>query len=256
MFAGIDIGSLSCEAVIIDGNGIQSSAITPTGSFPRKSGLDALNIALNKAHITLKDIQFTVSTGYGRNLLPNVKAITEITCYARGASFLNPQVEMVIDIGGQDSKVITIDKNGKPSEFITNDKCAAGTGRFLETIARALGLQVDEMSLLGHDEEPATISSTCGVFAESEVVGLLASEIPIPKIVAGIHKSVVDRTIALVNKLSIRNHIMFCGGVSKNSGVRIALEKALAKPVIIPPEPQIIGALGAAIIAKEEYNKL
>lgn len=255
MFAGIDIGSLSTEAVIFDGRDIISFSIVPTGSFPRKSGELSLHQAAEDAGIPLKDIRFKTSTGYGRNLVSGVKSVTEITCYARGARFLGPPIELVIDIGGQDSKVIVLDDRGRVADFLTNEKCAAGTGRFLETAARALEMQVDAMALLGHGVEPVQISNTCGVFAESEIVGLLASEVPIERIIAGIHKSVVDRTLALVDRIGARDRIMFCGGVSKNSGVRVALEKALRKPVFVPDEPQIVGALGAAIIAAEEFRK-
>ena len=137
MFAGIDIGSLSCKAVVFDGSAIRSFAIMPTGSFPRKAGEEAFNTALHLAGIMPKDISRSICTGYGRNLLAGIKSVTEITCFARGASFLMPGVEMVIDIGGQDSKVILIDENGNAADFLTNDKCAAGTGRFLETMSRA-----------------------------------------------------------------------------------------------------------------------
>lgn len=253
MFAGIDIGSLSCEAVILYDNKIISSVILSSGSFPRKAGQTALSEAIKSANISFADLKGIVCTGYGRNLLPDTKAVTEITCFARGANFLMPQVEMVIDIGGQDSKVILVDKNGHASDFITNDKCAAGTGRFLETMARALDMQIDNMALLGHDSEPASISNTCGVFAESEVVGLLAIETPIESIIAGINKSVADRTLGLIHKLGIREKVMFCGGVSKNIGIRKVLEKSLGKQFFIPDEPQIVGALGAAIIASQSF---
>jgi predicted CoA-substrate-specific enzyme activase len=156
---------------------------------------------------------------------------------------------MVVDIGGQDSKVILVDVAGKASEFLTNDKCAAGTGRFLETMAHALELQVDEMAHLGHDTDPAQVNSTCTVFAESEIVGLLAAEVKRDAIIAGINKAVAERTYSLANRLGIRSKIIFCGGVAKNSGVRKALERALKQSVIVPAEPQLVGALGAAILA-------
>lgn len=256
MFAGIDIGSLSCEAVIFDGIDIRSFSILPTGSFPRKAAEDALSQAIQLANISSGDIKFIVCTGYGRNLLSNQKPVTEISCFAFGASFIAPGMKMVIDIGGQDSKVIALDENGFATDFITNEKCAAGTGRFLETIARALNLQVDELSNRGHTDDSVTINSTCGVFAESEIVGLLATETPIDAIISGVNKSIALKALTLVRKIGIPEKIMFCGGVSKNKGVKIWLEKLLGKSVFVPREPQIIGALGAAIIASKDYLKL
>ncbi len=249
MFAGIDIGSLTCKAVIFDGAKVCAAEVVATGSFPRKSGEAALKNACREAATGENALRKTVCTGYGRNIFADCKAITEITCCARGAAFLFPGVELIIDIGGQDSKVILVDSHGKPTGFLTNDKCAAGTGRFLETMARAMDLQVDEMASLGHDAEPVEISNTCGVFAESEVVGLLASETPVDRIVAGINKSIVDRTLSLVYRLGLRDNVFFCGGVAKNNGIRRAFERALQKPLIIPDDPQIVAAIGAAILA-------
>jgi predicted CoA-substrate-specific enzyme activase len=249
MFAGVDIGSLTCKAVIFDGAKVRAAEVVAAGSFPRRSGEAALKRACCAAGTGEEALRKAVCTGYGRNLLAGCKAVTEITCCARGAAFLFPGVELIIDIGGQDSKVIQVDSHGKPTGFLTNDKCAAGTGRFLETMARAMDLQVDKMALLGHDAEPVEISNTCGVFAESEVVGLLASETPVERIVAGINKSIVDRALSLVYRLGVRNNVFFCGGVAKNHGIRRAFEAALQKPLIVPDDPQIVAATGAAIIA-------
>lgn len=248
--AGIDIGSLSSKAVLFNGKEVLSSNCLATGSLPRMAGEAVFEKALQTAGIRREDLCCIIATGYGRKILPFAhNNSTEITCFARGASFLSPGVEMVVDIGGQDSKVILVDVAGKASEFLTNDKCAAGTGRFLETMAHALELQVDEMAHLGHDTDPAQVNSTCTVFAESEIVGLLAAEVKRDAIIAGINKAVAERTYSLANRLGIRSKIIFCGGVAKNSGVRKALERALKQSVIVPAEPQLVGALGAAILA-------
>ena len=256
MFAGIDIGSLSCKAVLFDGLKMVEYVIIPTGGLPKKSGAAVFQKALENLGTHAEDVRYAIGTGYGRNILTNVnKTVTEITCCARGASFLWPRVEMVIDIGGQDCKVILVDGDGRAADFITNDKCAAGTGRFFETMAKALDLHIDEMAAMGHDVPPACISSTCAVFAESEIIGLLAIETPMETIVAGINRAIVERVSSLVNRLGDRKNIMFCGGVGKNTGVRRALEKSLKQAVIVPDEPQIVGALGAAILACETYGQ-
>lgn len=250
--AGIDIGSLSSKAVLFNGTKVVSSYCLATGSLPRKAGETVLEKALQMAGLRREDLCCIVGTGYGRKILPFAhKNSTEITCFARGASFLSPGIEMVVDIGGQDSKVILVDTAGKASDFLTNDKCAAGTGRFLETMAHALELQVDEMALLGHNDEPAQVNNTCTVFAESEIVGLLAAEVKRDEIIAGINKAVAERTFYLANRLGVRNKVVFCGGVARNSGVRKALERALKQTVIVPEDPQLVGALGAAILAYE-----
>jgi predicted CoA-substrate-specific enzyme activase len=250
--AGIDVGSRTSKAVLFNGTHVVSSFLTATGCFPKKSGEIVLDNALQAANLGRKDLCCIVGTGYGRNSLSFVnKTITEISCFARGASHLLPGVEIVVDIGGQDSKAILLDATGKVSDFITNDKCAAGTGRFLETMAHALELEVDQMAHLGNDAVPAQINATCAVFAESEIVGLLASEIERDAIVAGIHRAVVDRTLSLINRYAGRRNIFFCGGVANNAGIRKALELALRQTIFVPKEPNFVGALGAAVLAYE-----
>jgi (R)-2-hydroxyacyl-CoA dehydratese activating ATPase len=256
VFVGIDIGSLSTEAVIVGDNRVIASVVLLTGSMPKKAGLRALEQALNQAGLGRSDVGFIVSTGYGRNLVDFAdKTVTEITCHAKGAHFLKPSTEMVVDIGGQDSKIIHVDPNGRAVDFVMNDRCAAGTGRFLEVMARVLELDLDELGMMGLDAIPVSISSMCAVFAESEVVSLLAAEIPKERIVAGINKSIADKMAAMIHKFGPRNQVLFSGGVAKSKAVQVALERATGLSLVVPEEPQIVGALGAAIIASEVYDQ-
>lgn len=255
MFAGVDVGSLTAEAVILDDGGIISYSILDTGSNPKKAGEQVLKEAFSKAGRKKEELRYTVGTGYGRISLPFVdKTITEISCHAKGAHYLNPETEMVIDIGGQDSKVIVTDGDGKVVDFAMNEKCAAGTGRFLEVMAKALDLELDQLGTLSLSGMPVSISSMCTVFAESEVISLLASEVPKKRIAAGIHKSIAERITTMVHRVGLREKVFFSGGVASNKGMKFALEKSLKVTLFVPPEPQIVGALGAAILASEEVG--
>lgn len=256
--AGIDAGSTSVNVVIMDGHhNLLSYSIVKTGS---KSGLgaqSALNEALSSAHLTEEDIDYVVSTGYGRAVVTfGNETVTEITCHAKGALFLDAAVRTVIDIGGQDSKAIRLEENGNVKDFVMNDKCAAGTGKFLEMMARTLEMEVDELgdsALLA--KERIQISSMCTVFAESEVISLIAQNKETPDIIRGLCDSVASRTAALVSRVGKEEKIMMTGGVAKNIGVVKSLIEKLQMPIVVPPEPQIVGALGAAIIALERLSK-
>ena len=250
---GIDIGSTSGEVVILDGDKILAYSIVDTGYNSRRAADLALEQALGDAGIAHEQIGAMVATGYGRIAIDYAtKQVTEISCYARGIHFLYPQVRTVIDIGGQDSKVIAVSPKGKPTDFQMNDKCAAGTGRFLEVMARALQL---ELGTLGAISARATnqvlISSMCTVFAESEVITLVAEGAAREDIVAGLHRAIAKRVGAMVKRVGIVPPIAFAGGVAKNAGVARALEQELSESLLIPDEPQIIGALGAALIARD-----
>ncbi|MGA2403886.1 MAG: acyl-CoA dehydratase activase [Syntrophobacteraceae bacterium] len=256
MFAGVDIGSVSTKACLLSQEGaVLSYSIIDTGSRPAGAGSRALEQALEIAGRRREEIRCTVGTGYGRiSLADTDKTVTEISCHAKGAYFLDPGIDMVIDIGGQDSKVIRLDREGSLSEFAMNDRCAAGTGRFLEVMARALEVGLDEMGDLSLKGVAVPISNMCTVFAESEVVSLIAREVQKEWIIAGIHKSVAERTAALVNRVGPGKRVMLVGGVAKNKGVKAAIEKALNVALSVPEEPQIVGALGAAIIARELFQ--
>lgn len=252
--AGIDVGSLSAEAVLLGGEGLLGYTIIPTGVDSKRAAEEAMNSVLRSAGLEFRDVARTVATGYGRISVPFAHSrITEITCHGRGAFYLDPAVRTVIDIGGQDSKVIRLDGGGKVLDFAMNDKCAAGTGRFLEVMAQALEVELEKLAALSAQADRGTpISSTCTVFAESEVVSLLAAGVPRTEIARGLHDSVAARTAGLVHRAGLAEAVMMTGGVAKNSAVVQALEQRLGVKIRVPAEPQITGALGAALLAWDE----
>ena len=255
--AGIDSGSTSTDVVILDQNGkIKSTMIIPTGGGAMMSAEKSLAAAVEKAGIQEEDIVRIVTTGYGRAYIDSGDdSITEITCHAKGAHYLNPNVRTIIDIGGQDIKAISIDEHGAVTNFLMNDKCAAGTGRFLEMMARTLGLSLEEMSVKGLEwKENIVISSMCTVFAESEVVSLVAQNKNVADIIHGLNVSVASKVGALAARLGKKNpgEYMMTGGVAKNQGIINALEEKLGTKLYICDEAQLCGALGAALFAYEK----
>lgn len=253
-YMGIDSGSTSTDVVILDRNkNIVSSSVVPTGAGASSGAQKAVDEALKKAGLEKDMITSTVATGYGREYVKaGGKSITEITCHAKGAHFLNENISTVIDIGGQDSKVITLAPDGNVLNFVMNDKCAAGTGRFLEFMARTLEMNVDEMSETGIKYgEDLTISSMCTVFAESEVVSLISQNKNVNDIVHGLNKAVASKTVSLVNRAGGKAPFMMTGGVSKNKGLVKELEEKLGEKITVCDEAQICGALGAALFAAE-----
>ncbi|SCH92214.1 2-hydroxyglutaryl-CoA dehydratase component A [uncultured Ruminococcus sp.] len=255
--AGIDSGSTSTDVVILDQNGkIKSTMIIPTGGGAMMSAEKSLAAAVEKAGIQEEDIVRIVTTGYGRAYIDSGDdSITEITCHAKGAHYLNPNVRTIIDIGGQDIKAISIDEHGAVTNFLMNDKCAAGTGRFLEMMARTLGLLLEEMSTKGLEwKENIVISSMCTVFAESEVVSLVAQNKNVADIIHGLNVSVASKVGALAARLGKKNpgEYMMTGGVAKNQGIINALEEKLGAKLYICDEAQLCGALGAALFAYEK----
>ena len=253
-YAGVDSGSTSTDVVILDKDrNIVAQAILPTGAGAAAGAQRALEQALNQAGLGPEDITACVTTGYGRSAVRmGEKSITEITCHAKGAHFLDPSVRTIIDIGGQDSKVIRVDGDGNVVNFVMNDKCAAGTGRFLELMARTLELSMDEMSAAGLAwKEDIAISSMCTVFAESEVVSLIAQNRSRADIVHGLNESVAAKTCALVRRVGGEPAYMMTGGVSKNQGVAQAIQRRLGAPLAVPEQAQLNGALGAALFALE-----
>ncbi len=250
---GLDVGSTSGEAVILDGDRIVAYSIVDTGYNSRRAADLALEQALKTAGLERSQLGPIVATGYGRIAIDYAnRQVTEISCYARGIHAINPRVRTVIDIGGQDSKVISVSAKGKPTDFQMNDKCAAGTGRFLEVMARALQVELTELgALAARSKTDIPISSMCTVFAESEVITLVAEGVAREDIVAGLHRAIAKRVGAMVKRVGIIPPVAFAGGVAKNAGVRRALELELGEPLIVPEEPQIIGALGAALLARD-----
>ncbi len=253
-FAGIDSGSTSTDVVILDKNQqMVTGVILPTGAGAALGAERALEQALEQAGLQRGDIDAIVTTGYGRTAIQDGdKSITEITCHARGAHYLDPPVRTVIDIGGQDSKVIRLDENGAVVNFVMNDKCAAGTGRFLEMMARTLEMSLDDMSRRGLKyKEDITISSMCTVFAESEVVSLIAQNKPTDDIVHGLNKAVASKTAALAKRVGGQERYMMTGGVSKNQGLVKTLEEKLGTTLVVSEKAQLCGALGAALFAMD-----
>ena len=253
-FAGIDSGSTSTDVVILNKDKqIVTTVILPTGAGAAVGAERALEEALKQAGLKREDIDAMVTTGYGRTAISDGdKSITEITCHARGAHFLDPEVRTVIDIGGQDSKVIRLDETGAVVNFVMNDKCAAGTGRFLEMMARTMEMSLDEMAVTGLNyKEDITISSMCTVFAESEVVSLIAQNKETDDIVHGLNKAVASKTVALAKRVGGEERYMMTGGVSKNKGLVKTLEEKLETKLIISDYAQLCGALGAALFAMD-----
>jgi len=245
--------------VIIDESAnVVSFAIVLTGARSRGAIEAAYAAVLEGAGLKKQDISGLISTGYGREQVDGrIKSITEISCHAKGAAFLFPNTRLILDIGGQDSKSIKVGPNGQVLDFAMNDKCAAGTGRFFEVMARALEIDLDDMGrLASRANNKLSISSMCTVFAESEVVSLVARGEPVEDIVAGLCRAVAERTRALAQRVGIAPEVTMTGGVAKNLGVVRALEELLGQKFNIPAEPQIVGALGAAILARETTSRM
>jgi len=255
-FAGIDIGSTITKVVILN-EGIIASVIKPTGPEQRRLANKVMEEALNKAALSFQAITYIISTGYGRINVPFAdKQFTEITCHAKGIASLFPKAKTIIDIGGQDCKGIKIDANGKTTDFVMNDKCAAGSGRFIEVIADTLGVPLDKVGDISlQSENPAMISNICTIWAQQEVAVSLAKGIPIFDLLAGVHKSLADRISRMVNRLRVEEAVIVTGGGGKNKGLLKALSEQLGHEILVPEEPLITGALGAALLGKEIVEK-
>jgi len=252
---GIDIGSMSTNGVLLnEKKEILSSIIIPTGASSKKAADKTFHQILTEHKLTEKDIDYIVATGYGRIKVPFAnEVVTEITCHARGANYFFPKARTIIDIGGQDSKVIKVDANGNVLDFVMNDKCAAGTGRFLEVMARTLEIDLEEMGPISlNGKNNVSVSSLCTVFAESEVVSLIGADHKTADICKGLHLSIAKRITAQVKRIGLEEEIVMTGGVAKNIGVVTEMEKNLGCKIKISEEPQINGALGAALIALEK----
>ncbi len=254
---GIDVGSASSKVVILeDGKNIIAAEVVQVGtgsSGPQR----ALEQAYEKSGLTRKDMTKVVATGYGRFAFEDAdKQISEISCHAKGIFFLIPTARTIIDIGGQDAKAIRLDSRGGVRQFFMNDKCAAGTGRFLDVMARVLETTIDKMEEYDSKAtEPASISSTCTVFAESEVISQLSKGVAKENIIAGVHQSVASKACGLAYRGGLEDDIVMTGGVARNGGVVRAISRELKKKVVVAPNPQTTGALGAALFAYIEAKK-
>jgi len=251
---GIDSGSVATKAVLYNGKTILDRVLIPTGWSPRDSAREVMDTLLRQNGLEAADC--VVGTGYGRITMDFAqKLVTEITCHARGIHTLNPQIRALIDIGGQDSKVIALDANGSVREFMMNDKCAAGTGRFLQNTLHHLGEDISQLDTLADGAVPQKITSMCTVFAESEIVSLLAKGMDKQGIAAGIVESVTERVASLLGRVRIDGDVAFTGGVSRSLAVCHSLEQRIGKPLYRPESAQYIGAMGAAVIAWGEISK-
>ncbi|MHA2166128.1 MAG: acyl-CoA dehydratase activase [Candidatus Hodarchaeales archaeon] len=255
LLAGIDIGSLTGKIVVFK---FQGKKIIDQFSSLKKVGYAPGDIADNllieaKKYFKTDSLDFIIATGYGRKLVTESdKTVTEITCHAKGAQYSNPTIQTIIDVGGQDSKVIRVNNQGQVQDFDMNDKCSAGSGRFLEVMADALEVSIEEFGELGlKSTSPSKISSTCTVFAESEVISRLNQGANRNDIIAGIHKAIVNKIVALSARVGIEPNVALTGGVALNPAVKVLLENSLGLEIIIPETPQLNGAIGAALLAQK-----
>ncbi len=250
--AGIDIGSLTGKAVILDQNNIVASAIIPVKRNPILTSELVYKEALEQANLNLGDIEYCVGTGYGRERIPFVqKSLSEISCHGKGAYILNSRIRTIIDVGGQDCKVILLDEQGDLLDFLMNEKCAAGTGRYLEIMAEMLDLSLDELGNISlKSKAPVKMTSVCSIYAQSEVLRFISKKARKEDIAAGINRAMADRVVSMTRKLALQPEFTISGGVAKNKGVVSCLEDTLGiqfEP--LPVDPQLVGALGAAHFA-------
>ncbi len=255
--AGVDVGSTQTKAVIIDEAGvIVGRSLTDTGANVVKAAEHAFEVALEAAGLEEREVEFVVGTGYGRYRVTfGNTQVTEISCHGRGAVHLFPNTRTVVDMGGQDTKAIAVTADGEISDFCMNDKCAAGTGRFLGAAADALDIPLDELGPLSlQGTKPIKISTTCTVFAESEVLAWIGKGKKIEDILLGVHKSIATRSAGLMRRVGINSEITFTGGVSRNEGMVKALEERLGVPLNISEDCHYMGALGAALFALDHVK--
>jgi len=258
LVGGCDVGSATGKAVVMKDGEITSYVIIPSTTKPEVTARTVMDETIEKAGLSsIEDLDYIVGTGYGRLKVPFANEnVSEITCHARGAHWLSPTVRTVVDIGGQDCKVMSMDDKGKVLEFVMNDRCAAGTGRFFEAMARVLDCGLEGLSRLSlQGKNPAAITSQCSVFAESEVVTLVNEGVELVDIVAGLHNWIAGRLNSMVRKVGLVEDVALTGGCAKNDGLAKALEEKLGVAVKkLPQDPQIAGAIGAALIAEEKLD--
>ncbi len=254
--AGCDVGSLTAKAVVLKEGSILDSLLIRAKADPVESADEVMKTLLSRLKLAMQDIDFMVSTGYGKDQVPftNCCSRSEIVCHARGAWACHPSTRTVIDIGGQDAKVTRVDENGNVLSYRYNDKCASGTGRFLEVMSKALEIELEEMGkIVKKSTRKISLSNQCVIFAETEVISLVNEGVEIPDILAGLSRSLAGRVAALARSVGTEPDVVFTGGVAKNSAVKHALARALNIDLLSPADidPQVIGAYGAALLARE-----
>jgi predicted CoA-substrate-specific enzyme activase len=256
--AGCDIGSLTAKAVILKDGKIIASEVILASTQPEKSANEVMKRTVDKAGIKMEDIEYCIGTGYGRKHIPFMNSPeSEIACHGRGAVWQVPSARTVVDIGGQDAKAIRIDEKGNVGRYIYNDKCASGTGRFLEIIADSLDIKLDDMGAIsGRSKEKLTLSNQCVIFAETEIISLVNEGKEIADIISALHQAVANRAASLAKSILVVPDAVMTGGVAKNSGMFSAMERALGVKLHRVENPQINGALGAAIFAADKVEGL
>lgn len=253
--AGCDVGSLTAKALVLDGDRIVATHLMQVKSRPGEASLEVMNQALAGAGLKNSDIAYCVGTGYGRERIPFVQeTVSEIACHGKGAQWLQPSVRTIVDVGGQDAKAIRVDSQGAVVRYVYNDKCASGTGRFLEVMAEALEIKLEDMGTISlKSENPVRISNQCVVFAETEVISLVNGGKPLADVVSGLHRAMAGRIASLVKGIGgVEIDVAMSGGVAKNIGIYSILEKELGVKIIpLGIDSQLVGALGAALFARE-----
>jgi len=258
--AGVDVGSTQTKAVIMSDNGgvkITARALVDTGANVQRAAERAFDTCCREGGLHASDVGFVVGTGYGRYKIAfGTTQMTEITCHAKGASFLCPGTRTVIDMGGQDSKAISVGANGEVLDFVMNDKCAAGTGRFLANSAEVMGISLDEIGPLSlKAQHPVKMATVCTVFVESDILSYLAQGKTGEDILGGVHIAIAKRTLSLARRLNIEPEISMTGGVARNVGMVRALEEVIGRKMLVSPDAQFIGAVGAALFALEKLDQ-
>jgi predicted CoA-substrate-specific enzyme activase len=254
--AGMDIGALSVKTVIIDNKSVISTSIFETGVSPKDTSVNSLQAAVELAGIGFKDISRIVATGHGRNKIGYSNMTkSEISCIAKGACVVDPKARIIADVGGQGIRVIKIGDDGSVEKFLNNDKCSAGTGCFLDSMAIALKVGIEDLGDLSKKSlSPSCMSTKCTIFAESEVVSLVARGTSREDIIAGLHQSVAQKVQGLVKAVGGNGEVLFCGGVARNTGVVHEMKKTVGPDVKVPPHPQLLTALGAAVFGLESMR--
>ncbi|MBI2679052.1 MAG: 2-hydroxyglutaryl-CoA dehydratase [Candidatus Koribacter versatilis] len=257
--AGVDVGSTQTKAVLLADNGgrkVLARKLTDTGANVQKAAERAFDLCCEEAGIKTADVGFVVGTGYGRYKISFGNAqMTEISCHARGASFLCPGTRTVIDMGGQDSKAISVGPSGEVLDFVMNDKCAAGTGRFLANAAEVIGIGLDEIGPLALEaKRPVKIATVCTVFVEADILSYLANGKKPADILGGVHLAIAKRTLSLARRVNIEPEITMTGGVARNAGMVHALEEVLGAKMNVTPDAHFMGAVGAALFALEKMD--
>lgn len=251
--AGLDIGSVFTKAVIMNNGNVAAYAIVPSGGSYRQVAQKALDEAARKAEVTAKQIALIVATGYGASIVPfPVKTASELSCQGRGTNYLFPTTRTIVEVGGQASKVVKVNKEGRVTDFAVSERCAAGSGRFLQVIARVLGVNINDIGDLSlRSKNKVRFSTSCAVFAETETISRVAEGALKEDILAGLHEAMANKILNLLQRVKLEKDGVLTGGGARDKGLIKAVEEKIGGKILVPEEPFITGALGAALIAAE-----